>query len=69
MVPAPQGRNGATLMFPKQRCPMCQNRAWEGTTSGGLVLENHRLKERIESFKREIEFRDTTIDSLENELA
>jgi chromosome segregation ATPase len=55
-------------MFPKQRCPVCQNRAWQGTTSAAVLYENTKLKEKIEDFKREIEFRDKQISDLEKEL-
>jgi hypothetical protein len=34
-------------MFPKQKCWACQNRAWEGTTSGIATLQNKTMKNHI----------------------
>jgi len=55
-------------MFPKQRCPVCQNRAWQVTTSGSLLLENAQLKQDLEDSNHTIKTLLDEIDALKQSL-
>jgi hypothetical protein len=56
-------------MFPKQKCPVCQNRAWMGTVSGAMILDLHQVKESKARLMEENEKLVKEIEDLKERLA
>lgn len=59
---------GLTQMFPKQPCPVCQNRSCGATTSGIAIAQNKQMKIELQAYKDAVKNLETYIDELEAKL-